>query len=110
MITPAFQLIVIPDMDLHRWNPFLRNEAEVNVMLRGAPSESLAKSEWAKVHGCDPDFAKGREVSLLDIVQDNQILFVHRPSIYAFFRRSAWYLRSLTNSGSPNPSGIAWVS
>jgi hypothetical protein len=42
--------------------------------------ESIAQSEWAKVLGCDPAFAKGREVSLLEITQKNQILFVDLPT------------------------------
>jgi conjugal transfer pilus assembly protein TraD len=40
---------------------------------------SLAQSEWAEVLGCTPSDSK-REISLLDIVQKNQILFVHLPT------------------------------
>jgi hypothetical protein len=41
---------------------------------------SLAQSEWAQILGCSPDWASGRETSLLDIVQKNQILFVDLPT------------------------------
>jgi hypothetical protein len=41
---------------------------------------SVAQSEWAEILGCEPQVAPGREISLLDIVQKNQILFVHLPT------------------------------
>ena len=41
---------------------------------------SLSQSEWADILGCNPDQAKGREISLLDLVQGNQILFVDLPT------------------------------
>jgi hypothetical protein len=41
---------------------------------------SLAQSEWGEILGCNAEKAKGREISLLDVVQKNQILFVHLPT------------------------------
>src|SRR6202012_5284429 len=41
---------------------------------------SLAQSEWAPILGCSSERQPQAEVSLLDIVLKNQILFVHLPT------------------------------
>jgi hypothetical protein len=41
---------------------------------------SLAQSEWGQILGCSGEEQSEREVSLLDCVLGNQILFVHLPT------------------------------
>jgi hypothetical protein len=41
---------------------------------------SLAECEWGEILGCSGAGQSSREISLLDIVQNNQILFVHLPT------------------------------
>ena len=41
---------------------------------------SLAQSEWAPILGCNPQAHPGKEISLLNVVLKNQILFVHLPT------------------------------
>ncbi len=41
---------------------------------------NLASGEWSEVLGCRPEKTRGREFSLLDVVQKNQILFVDLPT------------------------------
>lgn len=42
--------------------------------------ESIAQSEWANILGCDPAFAREREISFLDVIRNNQILFLDLPT------------------------------
>ncbi|HLD99950.1 MAG TPA: TraM recognition domain-containing protein [Bdellovibrionota bacterium] len=42
--------------------------------------QNLTQSEWAPILGCSPALAKGREISLINVIKNQQILFVDLPT------------------------------